>query len=225
MNDEYYSSSLIAIIGDIKESKKLNSSNRGFYQRKLKEELDKINKKYKEEIQSNFVITLGDEFQGVLKSATVLFEIIEMVQFVMDPILMRFGIGIGKIFTDINRLASIGADGPAYHRARNSISMMKDSRDDIQNIYLDTADPIKDFELNSHLYWVCNNFNNWTQLQRNIIKYKETNPSLTQTEIASLLKINQSLVSRSLKASRYDNYVKSKISISQILENILKEMR
>ena len=223
MKDEYFSSLLIAIIGDIKESKKLDSVKRGEYQRKLKEVLDQINNKYKDEIQSNFIITLGDEFQGVLNSATHLFDIVELIQFEMDPILIRFGLGIGKIFTDINRLASIGADGPAYHRARNCISIMKESRDDVQNLYLETADPIKDFEINSHLYWVCNNFNNWTQLQRNIIKYKETNPSITQTEIASILKINQSLVSRSLKSSRYDNFVKSKISISQILENILKE--
>lgn len=40
----------------------------------------------------------------------------------MQPYQVRFGIGVGKILTDINPELSIGADGPAYWHARKAIN-------------------------------------------------------------------------------------------------------
>ena len=54
----------IAIIGDIKNSKKI--VDRGAIQEHLKKILDNINLKYSDCIASKFTITLGDEFQGLL---------------------------------------------------------------------------------------------------------------------------------------------------------------
>ena len=51
----------IAIIGDIKDSKKLNDRKK--IQEKLQKVLNEVNQKYYEDISSNFMITLGDEFQ------------------------------------------------------------------------------------------------------------------------------------------------------------------
>ena len=54
----------IAIIGDIKNSRKID--NRKEVQTKLNGVLDEINQTYCEEIAAGFLITLGDEFQGLL---------------------------------------------------------------------------------------------------------------------------------------------------------------
>ena len=64
----------IAIIGDIKNSKKIQDRNR--FQQKFKKILDQINIKYADSIASNFTITLGDEFQGLLLSGKYLMDII-----------------------------------------------------------------------------------------------------------------------------------------------------
>lgn len=56
----------IVVIGDICGSKHLN--NRKEIQDKLREILNKINNKYKLDIVAKFVITLGDEFQGLLSA-------------------------------------------------------------------------------------------------------------------------------------------------------------
>ena len=64
MSFDYPNNLYIAIIGDIKGSKKLD--NRNEVQKKLTSVLDDINKKYKDDIYSKFTITLGDEFQGLL---------------------------------------------------------------------------------------------------------------------------------------------------------------
>ncbi|MGB4438298.1 MAG: SatD family protein, partial [Sedimentibacter sp.] len=55
----------IAIIGDIVNSKKID--NRNDVQIKLKSLLKRIDEKYTDDIASDFMITLGDEFQGLLK--------------------------------------------------------------------------------------------------------------------------------------------------------------
>ena len=54
----------VAIIGDIIDSKKIK--NRNEVQQKLKHVLSKINQSYDDIIAANFIISLGDEFQGLL---------------------------------------------------------------------------------------------------------------------------------------------------------------
>ncbi|MGD1821963.1 MAG: SatD family protein [Pleomorphochaeta sp.] len=211
---------LIAIIGDIIDSKQIPIDKRNLYQDKLKKVLSQINKVYESEIISNFIITLGDEFQGVIKNASHLFEIIEMIEIAMEPVELRFGIGVGILLTEIDRKASLGSDGPAYHRARKSITLLKNNKDNIQNILIDSSNTIFDKEINSHLYWVCRTYNTWSMLQRKIVKYKMYDKTLTQKEIAKNLDIDQSLVSRTLKASLYDNYFNSKQSISLLVEKV-----
>ena len=126
--ENYNNDNLIAIIGDIIDSKKIDENNRRVLQSKLSSILSEINEEYKEDIVSNFIITLGDEFQGLLNKSRYLLEIIEKIQFNISDVQFRFGLGIGKIYTDINREASIGSDGPAYHKARKSISVLKNNK-------------------------------------------------------------------------------------------------
>lgn len=217
--EKYYSNSgLVAIIGDIVDSKKIYEHKRSEYQNILREVLIDINTTYKNEISSNFIITLGDEFQGLLKSSKHLFDILELIQFKMDAVKIRFGVGLGKIYTEIDPTASIGSDGPAYHRARNSLSFLKKNCKKECNVFLESNNLLFDQELNSHLYWVCETFSNWTNLQREIVRIKLSDNDITQQDIADMLKINQSLVSRSIKASKYERYVQSKKTIIKVVE-------
>lgn len=215
--ENYNNDNLIAIIGDIIDSKKIDENNRRVLQSKLSSTLSEINEEYKEDIVSNFIITLGDEFQGILNKSQYLFEIIEKIQFNISDVQFRFGIGIGKIYTDINREASIGFDGPAYHKARKSISILKNNKN-FQNIYIESSDIVFDEELNAHLFWVCNCFNNWSPLQKKIVKLKIKDYNIIQAKISDILHIDQSLVSRSIKASNFENYNLSKKSIIKLLE-------
>ena len=103
---------LVAIIGDIKSSKQLE--NRRSVQARFKEVLDSINNEYRDDIASKFMITLGDEFQGLLKNGSAAVFIIDKIEREMYPIKFRFGLGVGEITTDINSNMPLGADGPAY---------------------------------------------------------------------------------------------------------------
>ena len=48
------------------------------------------------------MITLGDEFQGLLKNGSAAVFIIDKIEREMYPIKFRFGLGVGEITTDIN---------------------------------------------------------------------------------------------------------------------------
>jgi len=96
INDKPY----VAIIGDIIGSR--NIENRNEVQNKLKDVLNHVNNKYAEDISAKFTITLGDEFQGLLSAGRYVMDIIQFIERKMYPVKMRFGVGIGKITTDIH---------------------------------------------------------------------------------------------------------------------------
>lgn len=113
-----------AIIGDIKRSKKIE--NRCEIQEKLKKILDNVNSIYNNDISAKFLITLGDEFQGLLEITAPILEIIKYIQREIYPIKLRFGVGIGNVSTLINHEAAIGADGPAFYAAREMIEFLRE---------------------------------------------------------------------------------------------------
>ena len=113
-----------AIIGDIKRSKKIE--NRCEIQEKLKKILDNVNSIYNNDISAKFLITLGDEFQGLLEITAPILEIIKYIQREIYPIKLRFGVGIGNVSTLINHEAAIDADGPAFYAAREMIEFLRE---------------------------------------------------------------------------------------------------
>ena len=74
----------IALIADIKESRCLE--NRFEIQMKMKRILEKINTEYEKDISSKFLITLGDEFQGLLNNGNNLLKIIQDIQMMLHPV-------------------------------------------------------------------------------------------------------------------------------------------
>ena len=113
-----------AIIGDIKRFKKIE--NRCEIQEKLKKILDNVNSIYNNDISAKFLITLGDEFQGLLEITAPILEIIKYIQREIYPIKLRFGVVIGNVSTLINHEAAIGADGPAFYAAREMIEFLRE---------------------------------------------------------------------------------------------------
>jgi hypothetical protein len=66
----------IAIISDMVGSRELASLQRGVLQRRFEELIRALNRDYRGKVVSKFVITLGDEFQGLLNTTTLLPDLI-----------------------------------------------------------------------------------------------------------------------------------------------------
>jgi hypothetical protein len=117
-----------ALIGDMLASRSLASDDRSRVQEEFNNFIDLLNRKYREALLSDFVVTLGDEFQGILRDPTVISDLIWDTTLAKQLPQLRLGIGFGRIDTAIP-VRAINLDGPALHNARAAVDLAK--KDDI----------------------------------------------------------------------------------------------
>jgi hypothetical protein len=117
----------VAVIGDVIRSRRLTVSVRRDVQRRLNSTLEALNSRYPRAVAAKFLITVGDEFQGLLRDASILPELIRVMELSLPDVDFRLGIGRGEVYTDLNDYA-IGMDGPAWHAARAAIEDAKTNR-------------------------------------------------------------------------------------------------
>ena len=212
-----------AIIGDIKNSKDIE--NRYEVQEKLKHILNNVNLNYKDNIKANFLITLGDEFQGLLSKSEDILEIVKYIQREMYPIKLRFGIGVGEISTKIEKKAAIGADGPAFYAARQMIDFLREEEKhlrnqapDIQVAFYNKESFIID-EINMMLTLTKIIEDNWTDKQRYTIWDMMLNGG-SQEICAKRMKTSQSTIARRLIDGKYLIYIKALKTIGEAMNRL-----
>ncbi|CDM70434.1 hypothetical protein CM240_3317 [Clostridium bornimense] len=116
--------SYIAMICDIKNSRSLN--NRLEVQLQLIDVLKKCNEKFKDFIISPFIITIGDEWQGLLSEYTCCNDIIDFFkENLSDNIKFYTAIGYGKVSITNFELTVNQLDGEAFYLARKAIRYCK----------------------------------------------------------------------------------------------------
>ena len=116
----------LVLIGDMVESRQIE--NRAATQKRFHDTCKSLNRRRKHyHIVSPLMVTLGDEFQGVLGGAEQLWPLIARMELDMYPCRFRFSIGVGEITTEVNSRSSLGMDGPAFYHAREGMSMLRKS--------------------------------------------------------------------------------------------------
>jgi len=216
----------IAIIGDIKKSRELKD--RDNVQEQLKEILNIINERYQSDISAKFLITLGDEFQGLLHTGHHVIEIIEEIQRAIYPVKVRFGIGVGEIVTNINPDMALGADGPGYYKARQAIDFLKQNEQKRKSYASDIrieADGENDTTiilLNTVLSLLSVIKDNWSDRQREII-WDALKHQDGQKKSADRLHVAQSSIQRGLIKGNYYAYKEAVDTINHILAEIGEE--
>ncbi len=108
-----------AVIGNIEGSRNITTMND--VMKKLTNVLTDLNEEYKELFVTPFELTIGDEFQGLLKDASNLIEIIYKLRYKMYPINIRFGIGVDEKGSGDKH----GATGKVWFRARDAVMFLK----------------------------------------------------------------------------------------------------
>lgn len=116
---------VLVLIADIIDSRKIG--HRAEFQRGLKRLLAEINAGAGSVLLSPFTLTLGDEFQAVYGTPeTVCGDLVRIMR-VLHPVQVRFALAIGTLTTDVNPLAALEMDGPAFNMARDLLTKMKPS--------------------------------------------------------------------------------------------------
>ena len=215
--------SFVAIIGDIRGSRSLTQ--RREIQENLGIILQEINEGFEADIAAKFLITLGDEFQGLLFDGRSLLKIIEKIKMSLYPVTFRFGIGMGRITTDIYPEMALGADGPAFYRARSAIELLKENESKKKAVLSDLSFRFEEKNstterlLNTAFTLLYSLEHTWTDRQREIITDQLFHQN-GQKASALRLGITQSAVHKALSAGSYYTYEKALKEITSVMEEI-----
>ncbi len=117
-------SNYTVIISDIEASRKMQAYERHEWQLFLKSAIVQVNETFAEEIEAPFMITKGDEFQGVLKHIRDVNRVMMKFERLVFPLHLRYGVGYGSI-QKMGANIPIEMDGPAFHRANAALQFAK----------------------------------------------------------------------------------------------------
>ena len=215
----------LALIADVIDSKMVQE--RFDLQKQVEKTLQTMNELFGEFIASNFTLTLGDEFQGLLKVDAPVFQMIDTLRSLLTPTQLRFGIGLGEIVTDIDPLQSIGADGPAYWNARAAINLVHQKNDyGNTQIYFSCGKEKQDFFVNALIASGEAIRSGWRGSQEEILldllKRCVYSENFSQQDLAQSLAINPSALSKRLKSSSIRVYLRGRAAALANIQSLAK---
>ena len=215
----------LALIADVIDSKMVQE--RFDLQKQLEKTLQTMNELFGEFLASSFTLTLGDEFQALLKVDAPVFQIIDTLRSELTPTQLRFGIGLGEIVTDIDPLQSIGADGPAYWNARAAINLVHQKNDyGNTQIYFSCGKEKQDFFVNSLIASGEAIRSGWRGSQEEILldllKRCVYSENFSQQDLAQSLEINPSALSKRLKSSSIRVYLRGRAAALASIQSLAK---
>jgi len=211
----------LALIGDLKGSRRI--AQRDQAQQDIRRALDEVNDLFPGLIVTRLTLTLGDEFQALLRPDAQVPRLLDELELRLHAYPFRLGLGYGGISTDIDPNLSIGADGPCYWHAREAIGWVHDNSaggkyrlavrgfgdlpDELLNALLQTTDAIK---------------HGWTALQRQtfdaLLRHGIYSDSFEQNVFARSIGISDSSLTKRLSAGDIKLYLKTRLLIGRAME-------
>ena len=171
-----------------------------------------LNRNYRSAIASDFVITLGDEFQGLLRSAAVIPDLFWSLEQDFPERQLRVGIGFGALDTPLQKIA-INIDGPALHLARAAVELARKART-LGGVFRGCNDLDDILNGMARILWFHRS--RWTRPQRKIASLLRQ--GMSQTDVAKKLRIKKQVVSRQVLAAGWFQYIAAENAWRMILE-------
>jgi len=215
----------LALIADVIDSKMVQE--RLDLQKQVEKTLQKMNELFGDYLASRFTLTLGDEFQALLKVDAPVFQIIDTLRSELTPTQLRFGIGLGEIVTAIDPLQSVGADGPAYWNARAAINFVHQKNDyGNTQIYFSSGKENQDFFVNALIASGEAIRSGWRESQEeillNLLKRSVYSETFSQQDLAQSLGLNPSALSKRLKSSSIRVYLRGRATALASIQSTVK---
>ena len=215
----------LALIADVIDSKMVQE--RLDLQKQVEKTLQKMNELFGDYLASRFTLTLGDEFQALLKVDAPVFQIIDTLRSELNPTQLRFGIGLGEIVTAIDPLQSVGADGPAYWNARAAINFVHQKNDyGNTQIYFSSGKENQDYFVNALIASGEAIRSGWRESQEeillNLLKRSVYSETFSQQDLAQSLAINPSALSKRLKSSNIRVYLRGRTAALASIQSTVK---
>ncbi|MFA7330267.1 MAG: SatD family protein [Candidatus Delongbacteria bacterium] len=130
----------VVLIADLVRSRDIPE--RAQFQKRLSATLQALSVQSAESLLSPYTLTLGDEFQAVHADFRRILPDCLRILAELAPVRARFALAAGPLSTEINPVAALEMDGPAFLRARELLGELKtQSRNVIQVGWAEGADP------------------------------------------------------------------------------------
>ncbi len=198
------------VTADVRRSREVED--RRALQEKILRLLDAVNRRQQAELAVPFSITLGDEWQGVLRGVAPGFR--AALQFVEElyPNGLSVGIGFGSIETDLLP-RSAEMDGVAFHRSRAALDRAKEAG---QEVLFSLGRESHDLLLNAASRLLQLVREDWTAAQFGKVRlFKQLG---TEYGVAKALGISQQSVNKTLRAAHARTYLEQERKILRFLE-------
>ena len=214
-----------AVIGDLVASRSIPA--RENFQKQFAQVLATVNDSFRAAIASQFTVTVGDEFQGLLGEASQICRIMDTVITRLYPVKVRFGIGIGSMSTEIDPAKSLGADGPAFWAARKAIEYIHENNDyGTSRACLHTTDPSQSRLINTSLAANALILDGWRGTQMAVLKaLVDSNlygPDFEQVKLAEYMGLTPASLQKRIKGSGVKVYIRNGMAISEAINTLGK---
>lgn len=189
-----------AVIADVVNSRGLSEVERRDLQSSIDQMLQSFNQAFKQHIVSRFVLTIGDEFQGLIGAPQMIPELLWRIESDLRDVAVRVGVGFGTISTTM-RAEAVGMDGPAFHLARSAIGEAKANKE-LGGVFrgFGSSDTI----LNGFARVLWFQRSRWTVAQRETVSLLRT--GLKQNDISAALLVTQQAVSQRTRGAGWEPY-------------------
>ena len=205
-----YLTNYAVITGDIIRSRQ--AKDRMELQSDVETKLSFINAEFAPDLAVNFQITLGDEFQGLVRSLAAVPTIASTLREQLNPINVRLSIGIGPIATNMNKIIS-KMDGPAFHLSRDGISQI--SRDGERITIYRTSDAETNNILNAVTLLTDILLQKRTDKQWQAIRLYRKERNLKK--VADRLNVKFQNIHKRLQAAHWDAWEQAELFVSNYL--------
>ena len=187
------------ITADVKGSR--DFEDRAALQESLKAAMARVNDEFAPHLVVPFTITIGDEWQGVLRSLAESYDVAQAFARALEGVSVVFGIGEGEISTPTAE-RSAEMDGEAFHRSREALEKTKT---DGKSITFRTIDAEADKLLNALCAALELVSRHWTDKQRKAVAlFREHR---RQVRVAELMGVTKSDISQALLAASADVFL------------------
>jgi hypothetical protein len=191
-----------AVIGDLVASRALSSQVRTSVQERLTQRLERFNREHAHALVADFLVTLGDEFQGLLGAPHAVADLMWDLETHLPEVHIRYGLGFGPLPPPYRPVA-LGMDGPAFHAARAAIRVAHDRQRLVLTQGFGQDDEVL-AGLGGLLRW---HRDHWTVSQR--LALAGLREGLSQTDVAQALGVTRQAISLKVRATGWAQYLEA----------------
>jgi hypothetical protein len=184
-------------------------------QRKLLDLVQQLNAEFHHELAAPFMITLGDEIQGLVRYAPAFPPVVSRIHAVLRPDTVTIGIGIGDVSTEVSSRVT-EMDGPAFVNARTAVESAKGKK---QEVVVLSGDERVDTILNTLYSFIGGVQSRWTRKQWERVSLYKQHKVLER--VAEEAGVTKQAISADLRHTLWDRVLAAEARLPGMLTFLL----